>query len=57
MHCLSTYPAPLKELNLNTIVTLKKKFKCEVGYSGHEANVSPSLIAYILGANYIERHI
>ena len=57
MHCLSTYPAPLKELNLNTIVTLKKKFNCEVGYSGHEANVSPSLIAYILGASYIERHI
>ncbi len=57
MHCVSTYPAPLSDLNLNTIVTLKKKFKCEVGYSGHEANVSPSLIAYVLGANYIERHI
>ena len=57
MHCVSTYPAPLNDLNLNTIVTLKKRFKCEVGYSGHEANVSPSLIAYVLGANYIERHI
>ena len=39
------------------IITLKKKFKCEVGYSGHESEVSPSLIAYFLGANYIERHI
>ncbi len=57
LHCVSTYPAPIKDLNLNTIITLKEKFKCEVGYSGHEANVSPSLIAYVLGANYIERHI
>ena len=36
---------------------LKKKFKCDVGYSGHEASVSPTLLAYFLGANYIERHI
>tara|TARA_X000001036_G_scaffold279744_3_gene259830 strand:- start:683 stop:1534 length:852 start_codon:yes stop_codon:yes gene_type:complete len=57
MHCVSTYPAPINELNLTTILTLRKKFKCEVGYSGHEAQVSPSLFAYFLGAKYIERHI
>ena len=57
MHCVSTYPCPIENLNLNMIITLKKKFKCEVGYSGHESEVSPSLIAYFLGANYIERHI
>ena len=57
MHCVSTYPCPIENLNLNMIITLKKRFKCEVGYSGHESEVSPSLIAYFLGANYIERHI
>mgnify|MGYP001502368765 CR=1 FL=1 len=57
MHCVSTYPCPIDQLNLKTIVTLRNKFKCEVGYSGHEAEVSPSLFAYFLGANYIERHI
>ena len=57
MHCVSTYPCPIQNLNLNLIQTLKKKFKCEVGYSGHESSVSPSIIAYIMGATYIERHI
>ena len=36
---------------------LKKKFECDVGYSGHEPSVSPSIIAATLGANSIERHI
>ena len=57
MHCVSTYPCPDENLNLNLILTLKKKFKCEVGYSGHESTVSPSIIAHFLGAGYIERHI
>ena len=57
MHCVSTYPCPINKLNLNAIITLKEKFNCEVGYSGHESSVSPTLIAYFLGANYIERHI
>jgi len=42
---------------LNLITTLKKKFKCKIGYSGHETSVSPSFIAWFLGADYIERHI
>ena len=57
MHCVSTYPCPIENLNLNLIQTLKRKYKCEVGYSGHESSVSPSIIAYMLGARYIERHI
>ncbi len=57
MHCVSTYPCPEEKLNLNMILTLQQKFKCDVGYSGHEASVSPSIFAYLLGANYIERHI
>ena len=57
MHCVSSYPCPTDKLNLQTILVLKKKFKCEVGYSGHESSVSPTLMAYSLGASYIERHI
>ena len=57
MHCVSTYPCDEKDLNLNCIITLKKKFKCKMGYSGHESSVSPSVGAWFLGADYIERHI
>ena len=57
MHSISIYPCEEKFLNLNLIKTLKDKFKCEVGYSGHESTVSPSITAYFLGADYIERHI
>jgi N-acetylneuraminate synthase len=57
MHCVSEYPCPEEKLNLKMINTLKKKFKCEVGYSGHETSVSPSIFSWIIGAQYIERHI
>jgi N-acetylneuraminate synthase len=57
MHCVSTYPAPEDKLNLNIINTLRQKFKCDVGYSGHESSVSPSLYAFFMGATVIERHI
>lgn len=57
MHSVSIYPCEENILNLNFIKTLKKKFKSEVGYSGHEKSVSPSITAYFLGADYIERHI
>ena len=57
-HCVSTYPCPENELNLNLIKTYKSKFKnLEIGYSGHESSVSPSILAWFLGAQYIERHI
>ena len=57
MHCVSLYPCPENKLNLSMIQTLKKKFKCKVGYSGHETSVSPSFFAYMMGASTIERHI
>ena len=57
MHSVSLYPCDENLLNLNFIKTLKKKFNCEVGYSGHESTISPSITAFFLGADYIERHI
>jgi len=58
MHCHSAYPMPAKEANLNMIPVLKKKFKCNVGYSGHEVSATNvSIPAVMLGASSIERHI
>ena len=58
MHTTSTYPMALEEANLKCIQTLKNKFNCKVGYSGHE---TPSyiccIVAVTLGATSIERHI
>ena len=57
MHCVSTYPCEEYNLNLNCLITLKNKFNCKIGYSGHESSVSPTVAAWCLGADYIERHI
>ena len=57
MHCVSAYPCSDQNLNLKMIQVYKKKFKVDVGYSGHEKSVSPSLMAACLGATSIERHI
>lgn len=58
LHCTSSYPSKVEELNLNGIKTLKKKFpEIPIGYSGHEVGLSTSLAAVCLGACVIERHI
>ena len=58
MHSHSAYPMSLEEGNLNLIKTLQKKFKCQVGYSGHEtSSYLLPVIAVSLGASSIERHI
>jgi N-acetylneuraminate synthase len=57
MHTVSTYPSDLSDLNLLMICELQERYGLPVGYSGHEANVSPSLVAAALGAVVIERHI
>ncbi len=56
-HCTSTYPSEINELNLKTIETFREKFDCPIGFSGHEKGVTPSVIAAVLGANSVERHI
>tara|TARA_B100001057_G_scaffold499810_1_gene611911 strand:+ start:659 stop:1492 length:834 start_codon:yes stop_codon:yes gene_type:complete len=57
MHCVSTYPMKASDANLKTIITLREKFKCKVGYSGHETGLAVSYAAAALGASSIERHI
>ena len=58
LHCNSTYPAPLKDLNLSTIKTLANQYSdFEIGYSGHEFRLGTSVAAVYLGASIVERHI
>ena len=57
MHSVSAYPCPEDQLNLNLITVMRERYGCNVGYSGHESSVSPSIIAVSLGATSLERHI
>lgn len=57
LHCNSTYPAPIEELNLKCIQTLEKKYNCPVGYSGHEFGLTTTIASICMGATIIERHI
>jgi N-acetylneuraminate synthase len=56
-HSTSTYPCPLGELNLKMIETIRTRFDCPVGYSGHEVGLPTTLAAVCLGACLVERHI
>jgi N-acetylneuraminate synthase len=57
MHTVSTYPTTPGELNLLMIETLQRRYGATVGYSGHERTLEPTLVASMLGATAIERHI
>ncbi len=56
LHCNSAYPTPYADVNLNAMITLKKIFKTEVGYSDHTKSIEVSLAAVALGAKIIEKH-
>jgi len=57
MHCVSIYPMEDEEANLNCIRTLQDRYKCDVGYSGHEVGLAVSYAAAALGITSLERHI
>ena len=58
MHCVSTYPMDDEDANLNRIKTLRDRYKCNVGYSGHEVGgLAISCAATALGITSLERHI
>jgi N-acetylneuraminate synthase len=57
MHTVSTYPMNDEDANLRMIETLKQKYDCDVGYSGHEAGLAISYAAATLGITSLERHI
>lgn len=57
LHTNSSYPTPPEELNLRMITTLRERYHCLVGYSGHEIDLEPTVVAVSLGAKVIERHV
>jgi len=57
MHCVSTYPMDDEDANLNRIKTLRDRYQCDVGYSGHEVGLAVSYAAAALGITSLERHI
>ena len=57
MHCNSSYPMNNEDANLSMIKTLRDRYGCDVGYSGHEKGLQISLAASVMGATSIERHI
>ncbi len=54
--CTSTYPCDNDQINLRVIPSYRARYRCVVGYSGHERGLAPSEAAVALGAAVIERH-
>jgi len=57
MHTVSTYPMRDEDANLNLIKTLRDRYKCNIGYSGHESGLAISYAAAALGISSLERHV
>ena len=56
LHCISSYPTPSNEVNLESINFLKEKFDLSIGYSNHNKDIKSCLYAFIKGAKIIEVH-
>ena len=57
LHCTSSYPCPIDEVDITSMVTIKNKFNVAIGYSDHTENTTASLMAVALGAKIIEKHV
>ena len=56
LHCTTEYPVPIEEVNLNVLETMRREFRCPVGYSDHTEGIEISLAAVAMGATVIEKH-
>jgi len=56
LHCVSAYPTPPEEANLNRILELKSKFPYTIGYSDHTLGIKAPSLAVASGARIIEKH-
>lgn len=57
LHCVSSYPAKLEQMNLRTIPDIRKRFRVVSGLSDHSLGMTASVVATALGASIIEKHI
>jgi N-acetylneuraminate synthase/N,N'-diacetyllegionaminate synthase len=56
LHCVSSYPADPKDVNLKSIQQLSSYFNLPVGFSDHTLGINVALAAVALGACVIEKH-
>ncbi len=56
LHCVSSYPAPAEDANVNAVVTLARKFGLPAGYSDHTTGFAAACAAVALGACIVEKH-
>lgn len=56
LHCTSEYPAPMKEVNLRAMQTMRSTFGVNVGYSDHTLGIEIAIAAVAMGATIIEKH-
>ena len=57
LQCTTNYPSDFKNVGLNVITDMKKRFNCYIGLSDHTGSVFPSIAALSLGAEIIEIHV
>lgn len=56
LHCTTNYPAPMKDVNLNAMLTLRSHCVCDVGYSDHTQGIEVPIAAVAMGATVVEKH-
>lgn len=57
LHCNTEYPTPLRDVNLNAMISIKTAFGVAVGYSDHTLGIEVPIAAVALGATVIEKHL
>jgi N,N'-diacetyllegionaminate synthase len=56
LHCVSSYPVPPEEANLNSIKFLSQNLNCPVGYSDHTIGIEAAVLSVAMGARIVEKH-
>ena len=56
LHCTSSYPAEVSDVNLRAMLSIQAEFGVEVGYSDHTLGTEVAIAAVALGAKVIEKH-
>lgn len=56
LHCTTNYPTPMRDVNLNAMITLREHCRCAVGYSDHTQSIEVPIAAVAMGATVIEKH-